>query len=303
MNHCSKDTNSINAGAIQLFADGFISSSTFGSGQAGNITVQADSLSAYGNGTISSDLISRELTGIFTSAGLESSGHTGKIGVNVKNDLRLSNGAQISTINLSATTAPLTPAGDIHIDLAGSTLFLDFATISTEAVSGQGGAITVDGADAIFLRNAPITTSVTAQGGNGGDITVATNTLIMDSGFIQANTEGLGASGGNVKIATANIIPSGSNLLIGGNTPLQFQLASGLNVIQAAAPNGLSGAINASSPQLNLSGMLMNLVLDTFDNNALNRNVCTVDENSTLLQMGKGAPHHRIRDFLLPSQL
>jgi hypothetical protein len=88
-------------------------------------------------------------------------------------------------------------------------------------------------------------------------------------------------------------------LFIGGDTPFQFQPFSGNNVIQAAAPNGLKGQINSSSPQLNLSGTLANLIVQSFDQNALSRNLCAIGTSSSLSQSGNGGLRRRAKDALI----
>lgn len=151
-----------------------------------------------------------------------------------------------------------------------------------------------------WLQDSAITTSVLGLQGNGGDINIKSNFLIMDSGFIQANTAATGASGGNVNINVDTLeIPSGSLLFVGGNTPFQFQPFSGINVIQAAAPNGIKGQINSTSPQLNLSGTLANLIVQSFDQNALSRDLCAIGTTSSLAQSGKGGLRRRAKDALL----
>jgi large exoprotein involved in heme utilization and adhesion len=319
---------SVNTDSIQLLENGFISTSTFGKGSAGNVSVTTNSLTAHGAGNSVIDLSSVNLTGIFSGASAESGGKTGTIEVNVKNDIQLNNGAQISikndatvaetqlgslvptVINIDTTNLFLTnsriaadsngnvDAGSIHIHFADQ-LFLDPSQISTEAASGNGGSITIQGDGAVFLLDSAITTSVSGQSGNGGDIAIAANGLILDSGFIQANTAASGANGGNVDIKTPALVPSGNSLFVGGNTPFQFQPFSGLNVIQAAAPTGVSGVINTATPQLNLNAMLTNLVIESFDANVLNRDMCTVSESSSLMPSGRGAQPLRARDLLL----
>ena len=69
----------------------------------------------------------------------------------------------------------------------------------------------------------------------------------MNSGFVQANTAAANASGGTVSISALNLIPAGNTIFIGGNTPYAFQPGIfGFNVIQAAAPTGISGTIHTS---------------------------------------------------------
>ena len=139
---------------------------------------------------------------------------------------------------------------------------------------------------------------MSGQSGNGGDISIAAQGLILDSGFIRANTAASGASGGNITISTPALIPSGNSLLIGGNTPYQFQPFSGLNVIQAAAPDGVGGNINATTPQLNLNAIMVNLPIERFDSRILSQDMCGIEEGSSLVISGKGGLRSRAGDFL-----
>jgi len=291
-----------------------IGTTTFGAGNAGKVIISSNSLDLNG--------------GSIESAAREgSSGQTGNIEIDVETDIQLSDAnvtisndatvtedklstltpttINIDTANLFLTNSQIAAdsngnvdAGSISIHFADQ-LFLDPSQITTEAAGGNGGDITIQGDGTVFLLDSAITTSVSGQSGNGGDIAITANGLILDSGFIQANTAASGASGGNVDIKTPALIPSGNSLFVGGNTPFQFQPFSGLNVIQAAAPDGVSGTINASTPQLNLNAMLTNLVVESFDSNVLNRDMCAVSESSSLMPSGKGAQPLRAKDFLI----
>jgi len=325
---------SINSNSVQLHENGFISTSTFGLGNAGDIHIATHNFLARGTGTTPTgiDLFSDELTGIFGGAAKGSSGQTGNITIDRKDNYQLNakleNGAYFSiqnmaivaddkadvliptkiyidATNLSLTNSFITTQSDGNINASNinihfsEQLFLDPSEITTAAVNGNGGDITIIGDGTAFLLDSAITTSVGGQSGNGGDIAITANGLILDSGFIQANTAASGASGGNINIKTSTLIPSGNFLLIGGSSPLQFQPFSGINVIQAAAPTGVSGVLNTGIPQLNLNAMMTNLTIQSFDSNVLNRDLCSIDEGNSLVQSGKGAQPLRAKDFLL----
>jgi filamentous hemagglutinin family protein len=314
-------TVNVNAGQMEISKSGTIESASLiygdnrrSAGDAGSVTVIVDdALNLMEDGTITSKTESKGKAGVVTvSAGqlkidhaeissgadVGSRGRTGNIIMNVNSDIQLGNDAKISVENNAITTDPDVPAGNITINLLGSSLRLDSSQITSQGRSGHGGSITINDGELLYLRNSPITTSVFGQSGNGGTINITSNALIMDTGFIQANTIAPRASGGRVNINVPAIIPSGGLLLRAGDIPLEFQAFSGLNVIQSAAPNGISGVVNISTPQLNLSGMLTNLAIEPIDSNAMNRNMCTVDEGSSLFQSGKGGMRMRARDFL-----
>jgi filamentous hemagglutinin family protein len=180
--------------------------------------------------------------------------------------------------------------------------------ISTTAKSGNGGSITIKGMDKkqnvdwIHLHNSRITTSVTGDGGNGGDININADALVMDNGFIQANTDAKNGSGGTIDLKNIkNLIASGGNLQIGGTKPSEFEPNSGNNIIQAAAPSGISGNITNNSPQLNLAGALVNLKTTQPDLNRAGRDPCSsIVRQSTIKKGGKGGVpvFHKGRDGL-----
>ena len=94
------------------------------------------------------------------------------------------------------------------------------------------GPITVNG-DMLILRDSQITTATNSESGNGGDITLAPEVLVLEGGFIQANA--VSGQGGNISINTDVFLADTGTVLIGGGERLSFQ-PGGPNVIQAVAP-------------------------------------------------------------------
>ena len=275
------------ADTLKMHDEGSISTNTHTSGKAGEVTINTRRLEI-------------DHAEISSAAAVGSDGETGDIEINVKDDVQLSNKAKISIENAATSTNSDVIAGNITINLDGSSLYLDDSSITTESSSGDGGSISIYGGNTVYLHNSPITTSVSGQFGSGGNINIMSSQMIMDTAFIQANTTAASASGGKITIAMpAMIIPSGNFLLVGGNREDKLVPFSGNNVIQAIAPNGESVPPVLGAPQLNLSGILANLTIESFDTNSLSPNMCTVDDNSTLLLTGKGGQRLRARNFLL----
>ncbi|UJP05903.1 MAG: filamentous hemagglutinin N-terminal domain-containing protein [Nitrosomonas sp.] len=271
---------------LQMLGGGEIGSSSFSLGGAGEVTVTAGRME-IDDSTISSGALFWQNRGV------------GNIRINVTNgDIQLSNQALITTLNLAFSGVPK-EFGNVEINLTNGSFYLDSSQINTESIIGHGGKIDINTKEVISLFNSSVTTSVYGPTGNGGDINLASNFLTLDTGFIKANTLAVDGSGGDINIKVPTIIPSGNSLFVGGNTPFQFQPFSGLNVIQAAAPDGVGGVVNVTTPQLNLNAMLTNLTIESFDTNAINRDMCAVSENSSLLQSGRGAQPLRARDLLL----
>jgi len=322
--------------SLNLISTGSISTLTSGQGDAGFVTINARTIEIDGQNNKSNDLTgitssaqlgeSKDFTeigsaGVITIAGI---GHTDSNPVlaetlHIKNRGGIVSFTEalnpvdyIGAIKISAENIYIETEGSINTSSSGinnagiievnfqEMLFLGSSSeISTEANQGNGGDITIAGGEIVYLLDSAITTSVTGQTGNGGDISVSADSMIMQSGFIQANTVAVGASGGDVNIKVPVLVPSGGFLQTGGNTPFEFQPFSGINVIQAAAPDGVSGSITAASPQLNLSGVLTNLVVESFDSSTLSHNMCAVEQGSSLYQSGRGGLRMRARDFLL----
>jgi filamentous hemagglutinin family protein len=313
-----------NAGDVNVVVDGTLSinqgaidSSTFSAGRAGSVFVKAREIFA---GTTSRG-------GITANASDRSSGQTGTIDIEASEGITLSNEASFQILNSATVSNPggLTPtlltvtapnislsngaqfnaesfgnvaASNIRVNF-GPQLTVNNATITTTANTGNGGSIALRGTGALVLENGQITTSVTGRQGNGGDITISVPALVMNTGFIQANTAATNASGGNVTIDVDELLTSGSTLFVGRATPFIFTPdVFGFNVIQAAAPTGVSGAVLISSPVQDLIGSISALPAGFLDSGGLGRSPCAIVGGSSLSQVGRGGMPRRAGDFL-----
>ena len=284
---------SIQANAVELLSGGALLSSSSGYGGGGDITVQTDRLlldqgaiSAFGMRSGIAGRIRLQTRDLVLIGGLinTESGGASKAG-----DI------QIDTLNLSLSESSRIKsdssgsgdAGQLQLQVAG-TLNVINSTITTEAAAGNGGAIAIQ-SGVVSLDHSQITTSVSGIKGNGGDITINADALVMNTGFIQANTVAHNASGGKVGIDVQMLVPSGNTLWVGGQNPLSFAPGVfGLNVIQAAAPTGVSGTIQMTSPVLDLSGSLSGLNAQVIESGGLGRSPCQNTEGSSLAQSGRG---------------
>ena len=274
-------------------------------GRGGEVTIRA--------GTIDVDGAESQIGAVATR---NSSGQPGSVTVIANGGMTLTNGGSLTIENSGTNADPsaVSPsklevhaanvtldggaikanstgnvaAGTIQID-AGERLILNSGGITTSANTGNGGAISVSAGKVVALNNSHITTSVLGTSGNGGDIQVSADALSLNSGFIQANTAASNASGGLVNIDVKTLVASGSTLFVGGQSAFDFTSGVfGFNVIQAAAPTGVSGAIDITSPVLDLSGSLGRLNAALMDDIALGRNPCQVSAGSSLAVAGRG---------------
>jgi len=327
---CTKNvcTGSGNAGKIEVNArenlklinGGVISTDTFRQGKAGTINVNADNLVIEGRGQTETGLFSRALSG--------SGGQTGSINVNANRALITGQGqmsiesdADVSeksagnikktTITIHADDLELSDGGTINASSAGNVaasainlnadkLTMQDAVIKTAALHADGGPISINGRIA-RLTDSQITTSVSANG-NGGDISISDKALILNGGFIQANAAGKDRAGGDVRIAVDTLLTGHGQLQVGGDEPSVFR--RGFNVIQAVSPDGVSGTINSTAPELNINGAMLNLKSEFLQSPDLNANPCTIGEGSSLVRAGYGGlPPSQDDEVYVPDHL
>jgi hypothetical protein len=117
----------------------------------------------------------------------------------------------------------------------------------------------------------------------------------MDTGVIQANA--VSGHGGTIQLALEALIPSCNTLIQGGQPIVWNTSPTNINLIQAASENGISGTVNNSAPQLNLSGVLANMTNTSMDNNLISQDYCALGQGSSLSKKGKGALPMRPKDF------
>lgn len=295
-------------GAAEITGGGRISSSTYAAGDAGAVTLAGRSVTLTG--------APDQITGIEAIAGVDSGGQTGSIAVTASEALTIANDGHISIVNdatvadpgqraqssiaidagsillsnasISASSTGNVAAGTIAIRYS-ERMTVDPSSITTSAVNGNGGSITIGGNGLLAIDHSRVTTSVTGTiNGNGGDINISAPVLLLDTGFIQANTTAPAASGGDVNIQVDAVLSSANTLFVGG-PPLSFDATRfGVNVIQAAAPDGVNGVIQIASPQVDLSGSLSGLSAQLMDFSGLAMDMCRIGTGSSLTPVGRG---------------
>ena len=299
------------AGDVVIVGGGGISSSTRTPGRGGSVYFGASSLEIDGSGSQLGP------TGIIASADAASSGAVGTVTVQVVGPVVLRHGATLSVANdalasntatsgesglvlsadrLDMLRATITAAASANADAAPidvrvrGDIRLQQSEIRTSAVQGRGGMIHIGADGIVALRDSGITTSVgSATGGDGGDIRLSASALVLASGVVQANTVAA-AQGGTVSIDTHALLPDGSHIFIGGDRIVApARGVPGMNVVQAAAPDGVSGQLNLTLPQVSLAGTLLALATDRIDFGLLVRDMCAEDGDSSFGMFGQGA--------------
>jgi hypothetical protein len=200
--------------------------------------------------------------------------------------IKLVQNAQITAQSISMAPAAAITIKSDNLNISGN------SSINTSASISDGGPIVI-GADVIVLTDSLVTSSVEA-GGDGGDITIKGHSpakaLILDGGFIQANAPA-GARGGDIFIDAEALIAEPGSLEVGGRERQVFSSGSGRNIIQAAAPGGEQGDIEITSPDLDISGSLVNLEARLAEPLRLADDPCQAagaTEGSALVRIGPG---------------
>jgi hypothetical protein len=94
------------------------------------------------------------------------------------------------------------------------------------------------------------------------------------------------------------LIPSYESYVLGGSSVTFDPATAGLNVVQAAAPDGVSGTLNVTVPTLDLGNSLLGLTGAPATPSALGRSVCSYRQGSSLSMAGRGGLPVSARDLL-----
>jgi hypothetical protein len=296
-------------GALTLSNGGQITTDANALGNAGNVNVTAGSLVIIGTSS------AKIGTGISSAAASGSSGQTGTINidagtlvvgtnglVSISNDATVVNptGIKSTQINIQAQNIQMTggqinaqSTGDIDassIDIHfGSSLRMDPSEISTSAVDGNGGPITITGSGPLLIDHSNITTSVLGtSNGDGGNISINAPVIVLDTGAIQANTFVRRASGGSVTINAQALVPSFESYYLGGGAIDFLRSAPGLNVVQAANPDGVNAPTSVTAPTLDLGNALLGLTGHPVAPETVGRGLCGITQQSSLTVAGHG---------------
>jgi len=242
----------IQTGSLRVTDGAQLAASTFGSGNAGNVEVNADSveLAGFNQGGRS---------GLFANA-IQNDGNGGNIMLTT-HQLTIRDGATINVSNFqSQGTVPpgKGAAGNIQIN-APVLLIQNQGTITADTNSGDEGNITIQSQNFQIRQGSQISTNA-RNSGDGGNITITTDTLLASEnssitanarqgfgGRVVVNAEGIftpesditasselgPAFNGTVKLNTPDVDPSQGLVQLPGNfTDRSRQIASGCAATQ-----------------------------------------------------------------------
>lgn len=237
----TKDSGNVDISARHLLIDNSaITASTLSDGNAGLITINAESIHLRNGSQVDST------SGLILNDNLMvGTGSSGSIYVNVTNDIVLegrigkfrsgfftstrSAQGKAGNIELSAKHVLIDNEAAISTHTSGASsggyirihsndlIISNLATIgseSTSSVQGNtgGGTITLEIPHLLYLNHGKISTSVLNGEGNGGNIEVLSSQFsVLNQSVIKAQAER--GNGGNIRLAAANFIQSSDSLI------------------------------------------------------------------------------------------
>ncbi|MDM8517793.1 filamentous hemagglutinin N-terminal domain-containing protein [Desulfobacterales bacterium HSG16] len=208
-------------------SDSRIYAGALGTGEAGDVLIEAKNVSFTNKGNIGSQS--------------KSSGRGGNVEINAEVVL-LDSGAYISAESESESNGGT--AGSIAIK-AADFIKLNDSSITTEAVDAGGGMITLIAEKMLYSFKSRVATSVAKGGDNAGNINIDPQFVILNDSDIVANAyEG---KGGNINIVADHFIQSGDSL------------------VNASSKLGVDGTINILSPDVDISSGLVVLPSNLLD--------------------------------------
>ncbi len=252
----------LDAGSVTLSKGGDISAKTYNAGAGGAISIRTvGDINISGGGFVSTEAVKG------------SSGKGGSIFVTAAGSLSLTNGT------ISAKSSSTGDAGNLTIKVSNG-ISMDGGAITTAASNAAGGNITIDPA-MMYLRNSSITTSVNGGKGDGGNIALTAGTLLLKSSNIIAKA--VGGKGGNISI--------NSDVFIFDPT----------SIVSASSQLGLAGVVGITAPLVDLSGNMASLPEGLLNENDLAPRQCVgTDDTSSSFVIGEPKRHSK-PDRYLPS--
>ncbi|MBI5234062.1 MAG: filamentous hemagglutinin N-terminal domain-containing protein [Deltaproteobacteria bacterium] len=273
-------------GKLTLSAGGFIDSSSYGLGTGGYLLILAtDSVNISGH-------MSGKSSGLYSSS--EGGGPGGLIYVQAPLlDIR-DRGA------IDARTSENGSAGDIVAEV-GSMRMRDRASISVQSLgTGLAGNIVITASNNVELRDSSMTAAT--ENADGGNIHISAKKLLdLNDSSLTATVKGGTGNGGNIIIDPENVVLDKSRIIAnadrgdGGNISIASDnyFSSLASVVSASSRMGLDGTVVISSPAIDITGNLTVLPASFLRADALFPKPCAAGEeemSSFVLKGRDGLP-------------
>ncbi|MCH8619192.1 filamentous hemagglutinin N-terminal domain-containing protein [Undibacterium sp. TS12] len=238
------------SGKLALLNGGVISSSTFSSGNGGNVRVSARDIVLDGTDANGPD------TGILSISNAKARGNAGNVTVSADGKLSIISSAQISSATYSSGAG-----ADVKVNAAELLINGDSVSTGINSISGgKGNAgnvdVNVSGAGSI-LSEGGISTSA-FDTGNAGKIRVAAKSLLIDGQGLEA---GVYSDAGDFRMSASFAGGSGGNIDV--NIADRLTVTGGGRISSTTYTRGQSGAITVGSGNLSIDGQGSGIMAET----------------------------------------
>jgi filamentous hemagglutinin family protein len=280
------DAGNITLNTSRLLLDGgaLISSSVYGTGTGGTITVNAaESVSLNGRrfspSRLTSEGSSIRAAGVLLpnraafSLPNEVTGLSGNVVINTPT-LTVTDGAEIVVSHESVGNA-----GTLQIN--ADTLALDRnGQLSATTTSGEGGNIVIESARLLTLRNGSSIITTAGGKGNGGNITINAPIILgLENSDIIANA--VGGRGGNINIITQGIIGLEFRNTLTPRTDIT-------NDITASSQFSLNGTVQINNIGVDPTSGISELPTELVDASQQVASQCAAKTGSRFVLTGRG---------------
>ncbi|GBO51760.1 hypothetical protein APA_2631 [Pseudanabaena sp. lw0831] len=248
-----------------------VSVGTIGSGNAGNLLVNAKSIDISGQ-------VERGRSGLFANA-IFGTGNGGDIVVN-SDQLIVRDGGIISASNFRSNSSTFPGSGSVgNININSPSILLNNGRISIDSLSGSRGNINLN-STLVVLRNASGISTNALGNASGGNITINTDFLVAvprENSDITANS--FNSFGGRVIITAKGVIGFQTGNLL---TPFSDITAT------SALGSQFNGLVEIRTPDTDLSRGLVKLPDNLTDGNKQIVAACDRFRGNELIVTGRG---------------
>ena len=302
----SGGTVTVNADSIEIIGvertnlqPSGVTSSTVGAGNAGSLTIDTGRLIIRDGGRVDSSTLAAGDAGSITITAGESVEVTGTVPNSVNSSLIISSANILDPAFQEIIQTPLVPSGNsgnvtittpilkvgdgagvnVRNDGTGNagtltinadSIFLDRESgITAATISGNGGNIKLEVTDSLQVRNNSKIEAEAGDRGNGGNITINTDTLVLlENSSLSANA--FQGDGGNIDLTAQGIFTS----------PDSF--------ISASSQLGVDGIVNINNPEVEPASGLFQLLEQLPDPADQIIASCAAAKGSTFTNIGRG---------------
>ncbi len=251
-------TLTLNTNLLTVTNGAFLSSTTEGQGNAGNVVLNVRDTAIFDGEGVNGP------SGVGSVVGTTATGKGGTLTLNA-GSLSLTNGA-----TLSSSSMGIGNAGDLTVRVQDRFQLFNRGTVATASQTTNGGSINIAAKSIFLLTNSNISTAVLGGAGKGGDIGLKADTIVAldDSNVFAFSPEG---QGGNILFRTQAFL---SDPLFRPSPPI-----TDTNALINLLDNGRVD-VNASGT---VSGAIVGVPSITFLQNSLTQLSRTAIDTNTLL--------------------